>query len=129
MAVGTHPKPTLKKPTDAVLRVTASGICGSDLHMYDGRTALKKGNGSGHEIMGVIEEVGEAGTSIKKGDRVALPFNIACGFCANCHRGHTHACPTMNPTILARRTGMPERDRTRAGKRSSYLSRSPTSIV
>jgi len=97
MSVGDHPKPKIQGPTDAVLRVTTSGICGSDLHMYDGRTPLEKGTVVGHEIMGVIEEVGEAVKSIKKGDRVVLPFNIACGYCFNCHRGHTEACLTMNP--------------------------------
>lgn len=97
MKVSDHPKPKLKSPTDAVLRVTTSGICGSDLHMYDGRTPLDEGTVVGHEIMGVIDEVGEAVSSIKKGDRVVLPFNIACGFCYNCHRGNTHSCLTMNP--------------------------------
>src|SRR5690242_18810552 len=58
MVVGDHPKPKISKPTEALLRVTSSGICGSDLHMYDGRTALKEGSVVGHEIMGVIEEVG-----------------------------------------------------------------------
>lgn len=52
---------------------------------------------SRHEIMGVIDEVGDAVQSIQKGDRVVLPFNIACGFCFNCHRGHTEVCLTMNP--------------------------------
>ena len=97
ISVADHPTPKLKAPTDALLRVTTSGICGSDLHMYDGRTPLKEGTVVGHEIMGVIQEVGEAVQSIKKGDRVVLPFNIACGFCFNCHRGHTEACLTMNP--------------------------------
>jgi glutathione-independent formaldehyde dehydrogenase len=97
MKVSEQPKPKLKSPTDAILRVTTTGICGSDLHMYDGRTGLDKGTVVGHEIMGVIDEVGEAVTSIKQGDRVVLPFNIACGTCFNCHRGNTHACLTMNP--------------------------------
>jgi len=97
MAIHSHPKPHLKSPTDALLRVTTSGICGSDLHMYDGRTTLKKDTVVGHEIMGIVEDIGEAVSSIKKGDRVVLPFNIVCGFCANCHRGDTHACLTMNP--------------------------------
>jgi len=97
MEVADHPKPKIKSPSDAILRVTTSGICGSDLHMYDGRTPLDSGTVVGHEIMGVIEEVGNAVESIKKGDRVVLPFNIACGFCFNCHRGHTEACLTMNP--------------------------------
>ncbi len=77
MVVKEHPKPEIQKPTDAVLRVTTTGICGSDLHMYDGRTPLKEGTVVGHEIMGVIVEAGEAVQSIKEGDRVVLPFNIA----------------------------------------------------
>jgi glutathione-independent formaldehyde dehydrogenase len=97
MSITDQPKPKLQMPTDALLRVTTSGICGSDLHMYDGRTPLKKGTVVGHEIMGVIEKTGEAVQSIQKGDRVVLPFNISCGFCFNCHRGHTEACLTMNP--------------------------------
>ena len=97
MKVTEHPKPGLQAPSDAILRVTTSGICGSDLHMYDGRTPLKEGMVVGHEIMGVIESVGDAVRSIKKGDRVVLPFNIACGFCFNCVRQHTEACLTMNP--------------------------------
>jgi glutathione-independent formaldehyde dehydrogenase len=97
MSVSNREKPTIQAPTDALLRVTTSGICGSDLHMYDGRTPLDKGTVVGHEIMGVIEKVGEAVKSIKAGDRVVLPFNIACGFCFNCHHGHTEACLTMNP--------------------------------
>lgn len=97
MSVSDRPKPKLNAPTDALLRVTTSGICGSDLHMYDGRTPLKTGTVVGHEIMGVIETVGEAVQSIKKGDRVVLPFNVACGFCFNCVRQHTESCLTMNP--------------------------------
>jgi len=97
MTVSERPNPKLKAPTDALLRVTTSGICGSDLHMYDGRTPLKEGTIVGHEIMGVIDQVGEAVQSIKKGDRVVLPFNISCGFCFNCLRQHTEACLTMNP--------------------------------
>ena len=97
MSVSNESKPKIKSPTDAILRVTTSGICGSDLHMYDGRTPLEKGTVVGHEIMGVIDEVGEAVESIKKGDRVVLPFNISCGYCFNCHRGHTEACLVMNP--------------------------------
>lgn len=96
MAVVDRPRPSIQQPTDAILRVTTSGICGSDLHMYDGRTPLDKGTVVGHEIMGVIEETGDAVRSIQKGDRVVLPFNVACGYCHNCYRGNTHACLTMN---------------------------------
>lgn len=97
MTVSDKPKPKLNAPTDAILRVTTTGICGSDLHMFDGRTPLDKGTVVGHEIMGVIESVGEAVQSIKKGDRVVLPFNVACGSCFNCVRQHTESCLTMNP--------------------------------
>lgn len=96
MVVSDRPRPQLREPTDAILRVTSSGICGSDLHMYDGRTPLDKGTVVGHEIMGVIDQVGDAVRSLEPGDRVVLPFNIACGYCHNCYRGNTHACLTMN---------------------------------
>jgi glutathione-independent formaldehyde dehydrogenase len=88
--------PVIKEPTDALLRVTSAAICGSDLHMYDGRTAVEEDKVLGHEIMGVIEEVGDGVRQLRKGDRVVLPFNIACGDCYNCVRGMTSACLTMN---------------------------------
>jgi glutathione-independent formaldehyde dehydrogenase len=94
------PDPTVESPTDAVVRITSAGICGSDLHMYEGRTP-EGGGGEmrfGHENMGVVEEVGDAVSSIKVGDRVVMPFNIACGSCFNCTRGFTNACLIVNPT-------------------------------
>lgn len=97
MAVEEIRKPQIEDSRDAILRVTSAAICGSDLHMFDGRTTVNKGKVFGHEIMGVIEEVGEAVTSIQEGDRVVLPFNISCGFCLNCVRGFTSACLTTNP--------------------------------
>lgn len=87
----------IEQPTDVLLRITSSGICGSDLHMYEGRTQMEKGQVLGHENMGVIAEVGEAVKSLKKGDRVVIPFNIACGTCFNCVREQTHACLVANP--------------------------------
>ncbi len=87
----------IEEKTDALLRITSAAICGSDLHMYDGRTDFEVGRSLGHEIMGVIEGVGDAVTQIKVGDRVVLPFNIACGDCFNCNRMYTSACLTMNP--------------------------------
>ena len=87
----------IQAPTDALLKITSAAICGSDLHMYDGRTNFEVGRSLGHEIMGVIEKVGDAVTQIKVGDRVVLPFNIACGDCFNCDRMYTSACLTMNP--------------------------------
>jgi glutathione-independent formaldehyde dehydrogenase len=85
------------EPTDAVLRLTTSAICGSDLHMYEGRAPVEPGVVFGHENLGVVEEVGDAVRTIAKGDRVVLPFNIACGFCFNCTRGFPNACLTTNP--------------------------------
>ena len=67
--------------SDALLRGTTSGICGNDLHMYNGRTPLDNGTVVGDEIMGVIDEVGDAVQSIKQGNRIVLPSNNACGFC------------------------------------------------
>ena len=89
--------PRIEAPTDAILKLTSAAICGSDLHMYEGRTSAQPGMVFGHENMGVIEDVGGSVMSIKKGDRVVLPFNIACGFCFNCVRGYTSACLTVNP--------------------------------
>ncbi len=96
MKVEDQGMPELQAPTDALLKVTTAAICGSDLHMYEGRTGLRPGQVVGHEIMGVIESVGDAVASIRPGDRVVLPFNIGCGFCRDCHRGDTNMCLTMN---------------------------------
>jgi glutathione-independent formaldehyde dehydrogenase len=89
--------PRMMAATDAIVKITSSCICGSDLHMYEGRTVVEKGKVFGHEIMGVIDRVGDAVTQIKVGDRVVLPFNISCGTCFNCTRGYTNACLTLNP--------------------------------
>jgi glutathione-independent formaldehyde dehydrogenase len=90
-------KPKIEQSTDAILRVTSAAICGSDLHMYDGRTDIETGRTLGHEIMGVIDQIGDGVQQLKVGDRVVLPFNIACGTCTNCTRGLTNYCLTMNP--------------------------------
>ncbi len=84
-------------PTDALVRITSSAICGSDLHMYEGRTDVGPGLVFGHEPMGVIEEVGSAVVLMKPGDRVVMPFNVSCGYCLNCSRGFPNACLTLNP--------------------------------
>jgi glutathione-independent formaldehyde dehydrogenase len=89
--------PRIESPTDAIVRITSAAICGSDLHMYEGRTAAEPGIVFGHEPMGVVDEVGSAVQSIRKGDRVVMPFNISCGFCFNCVRGFWSACLTTNP--------------------------------
>src|SRR5699024_9472317 len=88
--------PAIQDPSDVIVRITTSAICGSDLHMYEGRTDAEPGITFGHENMGVIEEVGPGVTSLSKGDRVVLPFNVACGFCTNCRRGKSAFCLTVN---------------------------------
>ncbi len=97
VAVETVPDPKIQSPNDVLVRITSSAICGSDLHMYEGRTAAKTGIVFGHENMGIVEEVGPGVVSIKKGDRVVMPFNVACGFCKNCLAGYSGFCLTVNP--------------------------------
>jgi len=89
--------PKIQHPNDVIVRITSSCICGSDLHMYEGRTAAQPGLIFGHENMGMVEEVGPGVITLHKGDRVVMPFNIACGFCKNCERGYTGFCLTVNP--------------------------------
>jgi glutathione-independent formaldehyde dehydrogenase len=91
------PDARMEAPTDVIVKVTSTAICGSDLHMYEGRTAARPGTVFGHENMGVITEVGDGVVSLTEGDRVSLPFNVACGFCKNCLAGRTGFCLTVNP--------------------------------
>jgi len=89
------PDPTISDPTDAVVRVTSSAICGSDLHLYEVLGPfLSPGDVLGHEPMGIVEEVGPEVTHIKPGDRVVVPFNISCGSCWMCSRGLFAQCET-----------------------------------
>ena len=91
------PDAKIERPTDVLVKITATNICGSDLHMYEGRTNMEAGRILGHENMGEVIEAGKAVDRIKVGDMVCLPFNIGCGFCANCERGLTGYCLTVNP--------------------------------
>jgi glutathione-independent formaldehyde dehydrogenase len=88
----------IESPLDAVIKLTTTNICGSDLHMYEGRTSVEEGKVLGHENMGVVEEVGPGVERINVGDRVSVPFNIACGSCRNCNSGWTSFCLRTNPT-------------------------------
>ncbi len=97
VAVEQVPDARIEAPTDVLVRITATNICGSDLHMYEGRTSVEEGKVLGHENLGQVIEVGSAVARIKVGDWVCLPFNIACGFCRNCERGLTGFCLTVNP--------------------------------
>ena len=93
--VDTVPDPTIEHPTDAIVRVTSSGICGSDLHLYEVLGPfIDEGDILGHEPMGVVEETGSEVTHIKAGDRVVVPFNISCGSCFMCGNGLQSQCET-----------------------------------
>jgi glutathione-independent formaldehyde dehydrogenase len=87
----------IERPTDVLVRITTTNICGSDLHMYDGRTDMEPGRVLGHENLGEVVEIGAAVDRVRVGDMVCLPFNISCGFCQNCERGLTAYCLVANP--------------------------------
>ena len=91
------PDAKIERPTDVLVKITTTNICGSDLHMYEGRTDMESGRILGHENLGEVIEVGKAVDRVKVGDRVCLPFNIGCGFCENCERGLSGYCLTVNP--------------------------------
>ncbi len=96
--VDTVPDPTLVDPTDVIVRITATAICGSDLHLYDGyMPTMKAGDILGHEPMGEVIEVGKAVTKLQVGDRVVVPFTISCGHCFFCQQGLYVLCDTSNP--------------------------------
>lgn len=96
--VETMPDPILAAEDDILLRVTATAICGSDLHIYRGKIPdMKSGDILGHEFMGVVEEVGRGVVNVKPGDRVVVPFTISCGDCFFCGRKLFAACETTNP--------------------------------
>jgi threonine dehydrogenase-like Zn-dependent dehydrogenase len=89
------PDPSIQQPTDAIIRITTSGLCGSDLHLYEVLGPfLDPGDVLGHEPMGIVEEVGSAVTSIEPGDRVVIPFQICCGTCWTCGQGLYTQCET-----------------------------------
>jgi threonine dehydrogenase-like Zn-dependent dehydrogenase len=95
LSVETVPDPRIQEPTDAVIRVTSTAICGSDLHLYSVLGMyLDAGDILGHEAMGIVEEVGAAAGALKPGDRVVVPFGIACGTCWMCQRGLYSQCET-----------------------------------
>lgn len=90
--------PKIKETDDTIIRVTSTAICGSDLHLFHGRLpALKPGFVLGHETMGIVEEVGKDVTNLKKGDRVVVPFPVACGHCYFCEHEQFSQCDNSNP--------------------------------
>ena len=94
--VDTVPDPVIREPTDAIVRITSTAICGSDLHLYAKfpRGVMREGDILGHEPIGIVEEVGPEVRQIQPGDRVVIPFNVACGACWMCERGLQSQCET-----------------------------------
>jgi threonine dehydrogenase-like Zn-dependent dehydrogenase len=98
MRYETVPDPKIQDPRDAIIKVTACAICGSDLHIYDGVIPeMEKGDVIGHETMGEVVAVGSGNAKLKVGDRVVVPFTISCGECFFCRRGHYSGCERSNP--------------------------------
>ena len=95
--VDTVPDPTIEDPRDAIIKITTTCICGSDLHLYDGyMPTMEAGDVLGHEPMGVVVEVGKDVKKLKKGDRVVVPFTISCGECWFCKRTEYSLCDRTN---------------------------------
>ncbi len=93
--VDTVPDPTIQEPTDVIVEITSSGICGSDLHLIEVMAPfMSVGDVMGHEPMGVVREVGRDVTAVKAGDRVVVPFNISCNTCWMCSQGLNSQCET-----------------------------------
>ena len=92
------PHPTIQHPEDAILRITSTAICGSDLHLYHGTVpGMQPGQTLGHEFMGVIEEIGPEVQDVQVGDRVVIPFNVNCGRCRYCNNNMWSQCDRANP--------------------------------
>lgn len=89
--------PKIQDKEDVIVRITSTAICGSDLHLYQGNFPLPIGYIIGHEPMGIVEEVGPEVTKVKKGDRVVIPFTVACGHCPYCDTNHVSQCDNANP--------------------------------
>jgi threonine dehydrogenase-like Zn-dependent dehydrogenase len=103
--VETVPDPRIINPRDAIIKITASAICGSDLHLYDGYIpSMQSGDILGHEFMGEVVEVGPGVSNLKIGDRVVVPFTISCGSCFFCERQLWSACDNSNPNAKAAET-------------------------
>src|SRR5947209_1999887 len=107
LTVETVGDPELERATDALIRITSSAICGTDLHIYEGRMGNPSGMVIGHEPLGVVEEVGPDVRSVKPGDRVTVPTHICCGFCASCVSSRSAECLMTNPGQAGAAYGYP----------------------
>jgi glutathione-independent formaldehyde dehydrogenase len=123
------PDPKIEKPTDVLVKITSTNICGSDLHMYEGRTDVEKGKVLGHENLGQVIEVGKAVSHVQPDDWVCLPFNIACGFCKNCNNGLTGFCLNTNPGTAGAAYGYAGMGHTTVGRRNSFAFLTAISIA
>jgi threonine dehydrogenase-like Zn-dependent dehydrogenase len=101
VSVDEVPDARVEKPTDALVKITATNICGSDLHMYEGRTDFEEGRVFGHENLGEVIEVGDAVEKVQVGDMISVPFNVACGHCRNCEEQKTSYCLRANRPGIA----------------------------
>src|SRR4051812_48449430 len=96
--VSNVPDPKILNPRDAIVRITSTCICGSDLHLYDGYIpGMKSGDVIGHEFMGEVVELGSEVKNLNKGDRIVVPFTICCGNCFFCKRELWSCCDNSNP--------------------------------
>ncbi|QHS24262.1 glutathione-dependent formaldehyde dehydrogenase [Virgibacillus sp. MSP4-1] len=95
--VTNEPDPAIQKNDDLIVRITSTAICGSDLHLYQENMPMPEGYIIGHEPMGIVEETGPDVTEVKKGDRVVVPFTVACGYCQYCNDGLVAQCDHSNP--------------------------------
>lgn len=107
VAVETVADAELEASTDVLMRVTSSAVCGTDLHIYEGRMGEPAGMVIGHEPVGVVEEVGSAVASVRPGDRVVVPTHICCGFCASCVSGRSAECLMTHPGEAGAAYGYP----------------------
>ena len=107
VSIETVAEPVLQKPSDVILRLTSTAICGTDLHMYEGRLTSGVPMVIGHEPLGVVEQIGADVVNVRIGDRVTVPTHICCGFCANCAHGFSAQCLTNNPGKTGAAYGYP----------------------